>query len=190
MANNQITAVEQFVFGAFIVVGIGVLAYLDKVLDNGYIWAAIGVYAATGVAYGVYLMENSTAIHSYWKYLAIIVASVVGYALTLWANNYITGLTQVTDPVLIAGFVVVVANFALNDLQNYISSLPDNVVTDATLLIGLITVAAQAVSTAKPGSIVNVQELLLTAIPAVMVYLFQKIPWTPPAPTTASKTPA
>lgn len=187
MANN-LTPVNQFILGAFIAVSIGVFAFLDAYFNTQFFWAVVAGYGIVATAYGIYLMENSTAISSYWKYVAIIVVTTIAFALTSLANQWMA-IRTTTDPVLIAGFVLVVANFALNDLSNYVNFLPENVVSEITFILGGIVVVAESVQNAPAGSIVNITTLLTIAVPVIMVYLFQRIPW-PPATTTPADVPA
>lgn len=194
--NLTITAADQFILGAFIAVGIGIFALLDQIYNSGVLWAIVAGYAASGIAYGVYLMEYSTAIHSWWKYIAIIVVTIVAYASTKFATLLGTPGADILNPVLIAAFVVTIANFALNDLQTYKQFLPDNVITEITIIIGGIVVVAQSVQNAPQGSIINVTTFVTTALPVLLVYIFQKIPWpsslpappAAPAPTTSTPT--
>jgi hypothetical protein len=184
----SLTPLAQLVLGALLVVGIGVFALLAKLFNFEFAWAAIAGYAVTGVAYGVFLLESSTTIKTYWKYVAIIVLVTVGYGLTLIANSYVSGLTSFTDPVLIAGIVITVANFALNDAQQYYPFLPDDVINDITYILGGIIVAAEAVQSAPAGSIISVSTLLTVIVPVLLVYLFQRLP-SPPTTTPTTSTP-
>jgi len=182
--SSTITPADQFIIGALLVIGISIFAFLDSLLNTSEFAAIVTGYGVVAVAYGVYLMENSTAIHTFWKYLVIIVVTATGYGLTLLANNWlqITTVSTMAKPVLIAALVITLANFVLNDVQTYVTSLPDNVITDATWIIGAVIVVAQAVENAPAGSIINISTLLAVAVPVLMVYIFQKIPWpTPPS---------
>jgi hypothetical protein len=185
MANStSITPVEQTILGAFIAVSVAVFAFLDAYFNSTLFYAVVVGYAVVSVAYGVYLIQNSTAIGSYWKYLAIIIVTTVAFGLTQLADQWMA-LSSTINPVLIAGFVIVVTNFALNDAQQYYQYLPDSVINEITYILGAIMVIAEAVKNAPAGSIVNVTTLLTVAVPVLMVYLFQTIPWPAPAPAVS-----
>jgi len=182
-STPSISPLDQFILGALIAIGIGIFALFDSVLNTTVFAAIVTGYGTVAIVYGVFLMENSTAISSYWKWVAIIAVSVIAYALTLVANNWVN-VKSTLDPVIIAGLVMSVANFALNDLQGYVKNLPDNVVSEITFILGAIVVAAAAVQNAPAGSIINVTTLLTVVVPVILVYVFQRIPW----PTAAVKT--
>jgi hypothetical protein len=191
MSNgNQVTPADQFIIGAFIAVGIGIFALLVQVLNLTEFTAIVTGYAAAGIAYGVYLLESSNAIHSWWKYVAIFIITVVAYALTQLAQMYhlITGASSTVQPAIIAAFVMSVADFGLNDLQTYKQFIPDNVVNTITAVIGGIIVTAEAVKNAAPGTIINISTLLAVVVPVLMVYIFQLVPWPPLTTTTTGKT--
>jgi len=179
---NILTPAGQLIIGAILVIGIGILAFLDTILNTQLFVAIVVTYGVSTTAYGVYLMENSTAIHSFWKYIVIIAASAIGYGLTVLAGQWlsISTATEFAKPALIAAFVIVLANFILNDAQTYAAWLPDNVVTDITYFVGAIVVAAQSIEALPQGTVVTVSVLLATVVPVVLTYLFQSLPWSPP----------
>jgi hypothetical protein len=184
---KDITPVDQFIIGGVIAVGFGILALFSQIFTISWLWAVIVGYAASGIAYGIYLMENSTAIHSWWKYLTIFIVSAIAYVLTQVAQNFVSLNVHPINAAIIAAFVVTLANFILNDLQtNYAKFLPDNVVSEITAVIGAIVVAAEAVQQAPAGSIINISTLLATIVPVLMAYVFQRIPWPTTTGTTAA----
>lgn len=158
-------------------VGVGILALLSQILNSTMIWALVVGYGTTVTAYGIYLIENNSGISNTYKYLAVIIATVIAYGLTQAAQNWFSLNTKVIDPVIIAGLVVTVANFGLNELQQYQQFLTDAVINDATIILGAIIVAASAVQNAPHGAVVSVSTLLTVIVPVLIVYIFQKIPW-------------
>lgn len=184
----NITPGLQFLIGAVLAVSVGVLMFLDKILGTQTFAAIAFGYGASATAFGIALMEQSSAIHTYWKYITIILIGTVAYGLVQYA-----GLTEIS-PVAIATFVIALASFAANDLQKYAPQIPPNIVNDFTILVGIVVVAATSVANAPAGSIINFQTLLEVAVPAVLIYIFQKLPEptppsstsTPPAGTTAA----
>jgi hypothetical protein len=180
----------SLILGAILAITIGLFAFLSHNFNIAVFGAFITAYGVTGSALAIYLIESSTT--KYLKYVVLIIASGIAYGLSIWLNADLISITAM------AAFIVTLGTFVLDELQQYAPNLPTQVVNDGTLIIAGVVSIATAVSTAAPGTIINVQTLLPVVVASLFAYLIQVYTpgATPPTssslnpPTGAASTPA
>jgi hypothetical protein len=194
MANTTTTTPSlsptlALILGAIITVSIGIFSYLSHNFSVPAFEAFIAAYGVSGTALGVYLITEGGGGPSWLKWIVLIIASSVGYGLSIFLNNDLISIAS------LAAFVVALASFALDEIQKYAPELPPQIVNDGTLIIGGVVVIATAISNIPAGTTQTVQVILSTAISALFVYIIQvytpgatptplPIPSPPPVPTS------
>lgn len=166
--TQNLSPLAALALGLFLTIGVGLFAFLDKIFGTALFEALLVGYGISGAALGVYLLEQSTAISGYFKYIVVIITATIGYGFGQYAH------LQIVDYVAVATLIIALSSFVLDELQKYAPQLPAAVVNDGTLIIGGVVVIATAVKNAPAGSVISVSALLAVVVPALFIYIIQK----------------
>jgi hypothetical protein len=158
----------QYIIGAILVVAVGAFLLYDRILNTDTFAALVGTYGVTSIAAGLHLMETTSGISKFWKYVGIIVVSSAEFGLAYFASLNVLSIVSV------AAGIIAIATFFVHDLQHYAPELPSSFVNNSALIAGGVIAVAQAVESQSPTSLQAVFIIILTA--ALMYIYSQFIP--------------
>lgn len=164
--SEKISADLQFTIGAILVLAVGLFLLYDRLMNTDSFASLIAAYGVTSVAMGVHLMEESSALHKFWKYLAIIIISGVGFGIGTFAT--LPDLTVVS----VAAGIIVVASFVIHDIKHYAPELPQSFVQNSSLVVGGVIAVAQAIQANNPNSW---QEIVAIVLATALAYYYQEV---------------
>jgi len=158
----------QYAIGAILVVAVGAFLLYDRILNTDTFAALVGTYGVASIAAGLHLMETTSGINKFWKYVGIIVVSSAEFGLAYFASLNVLSIVSV------AAGIIAIATFFVHDLQHYAPELPSSFVNNSALIAGGVIAVAQAVESQSPTSLQAVFIIILTA--ALMYIYTQFIP--------------
>ena len=163
--NITTNEVLQYVVGAILVVAVGVFLLYDKILNTDTFAALVGTYGIVSIAAGLHLMETTSGINKFWKYVGIIAVSSAEFGLAYFAS------LQVLSIVSVAAGIIAITTFFVHDLQHYAPDLPSSFVNDSALIAGGVIAVAQAVQSQSPSSL---QAVFIVILTAALVYIYSQ----------------
>jgi len=166
MENTTLKADIQFAVGAVLVLGVSVFLLYDRLMNTDTFAAVVSAYGVTSIAMGVHMMEDSSAIHKFWKYLSIIIVSGAGFGIGTFAS--LPDLTVVS----VASGIISLFTFVIHDIKHYAPQLPASFVQNSSLFVGGIIAVAQAIQANNPSSW---QEIVSIIIATALAYYYQEV---------------